>query len=247
VTSLRMVRRPLGRPKPHIVIEAVRHRLGRPGRLAFSVVVGDADSHRVQVADASVDDQLAGLVKLGPGTLLRTRLQDAAVTLGLIGQPAALGDCQRKRLFAVNILARAHSRDGNRHVPMVGRSDQNRVDIGPRQHVAEILAARLGIEARRLGGLFGVACIDIAYGHHLAVALAFEALHIACALAAHADAAHRDAVARRIGPENRRRNYRRQSDGGRSCDRARHELSAAQISCVPAVSATHVKSSFRYR
>ena len=56
-----------------------------------------------------------------------------------IGHGAAFGDGERQRLLAINILAGPGGFDDGNGMPVVGRCDQDRVDVFAGEEFAEVL------------------------------------------------------------------------------------------------------------
>ena len=65
-------------------------------------------------------------------------LGHAAVFAGGLDDGAALGDGEGQRFLDVDILAVAHRVDGDQRVPVVGRADEDGVDIGAAVEFAEV-------------------------------------------------------------------------------------------------------------
>ena len=125
-------------------------------------------SMRLDLADAAGADQFDGQAEHAAvlGALLAAGLQDLAGVLDRLHHGQRLGDGQRQRLLAVDVLAGLHGLDGDLGVPVVGRGDQDAVEGLVVDQVAVILD--LGLEvleaplAHLLGGALAVPDIDVA-------------------------------------------------------------------------------------
>ena len=139
-----------GRAEPEVVLEALGDRLGLLVVARLGVVGparGQADADALQVADPAVADQLAGAAESLVGTLLAAGLEDDLGLVDRVAHRAALGDRQRQRLLAVDVLPGLAGRDDRDRVPVVRRADLDGVDVVPAQDLAVIdvgLAAAVG-------------------------------------------------------------------------------------------------------
>ena len=117
-------------------------------------------------------------------------------------------DGVRQRLLAVNVLARLRGLDGTEGVPVVGRGDDDGIDVLAAEELAEVCVGGAAGE-RAFLFLLGVVGFDLllgvvpAFGDHVAdrhdlhAGIAEEAAEVPAALRADADEAERDAL---IGP-----------------------------------------------
>ena len=170
----------------------------------------------MQLSDPAVENQLARLAPARVGALLASDLEDSAVPANRVTQDAPFLDGQAQRFLQKDIFACFSRRDGGQDVPMVGRGDADRVDVRPGDQVpviaeglASIVGAAGGLPAiMGLDGLLSVLNtfgVDVAYGDDLGLLEAQNLPHVAHTHPPDADKAERDAIARRIGPKNRRR------------------------------------------
>ena len=83
------------------------------------------------LADPAVADQLGGQAELAAhlGALLAAGLEDLAGRADGLDQGLGLGDGQRQRLLAVDVLAALQRLDGHQGVPVVGSGDGDGVDV----------------------------------------------------------------------------------------------------------------------
>ena len=192
--------------------------------------------------DAAVAGEFASHEEVDGGPLLGAHLEDALVLPDRGDELFALGDGIGQRFFEVDVLARFGRGDGVGRMPEVGRDDEDAVEVLAGQELAEIAVggdALRGVPA----GLEGVDLLGQPLGVLEAVGIGvadgpdpgagFEAavdelLHVGLALAADADAAELEGVARGRPGEDGRRDDRR-SDGGR------------RRSCLEEVSAVHAR------
>jgi len=164
--------------------------------------------------------------------------EDAAVALHRVRDRAALGDRERDGLLEGDVLAGAGGGDRHGGVPVIGRRDHDRVDVGPGQHVTEILihraapvgAAWSGVRVGGLDplpGLLGAPAVHVAHRHHLHLGRSEEHGEVGVGhLPAGADERDVDAVARGHGPAGADRQDER-SERGRSSQPA-EKTAAAQ-------------------
>ena len=95
----------------------------------------------------------------------------AAGLLGDLDHGLALGDGQRQRLLAVDVLALAHGVDGDQGVPVVGRGDDDGVDVLAVEQLAEVLVG-FDFTYRFLEAVAGL--LDLVHGP-----VAVAAIHVA--------------------------------------------------------------------
>ena len=100
----------------------------------------DADGHDLDLAQPAAPDDLGRLAEIAEdvGPLLAAGLEDAVVLPGRVDAPLALGQRQRERLLAVDVLARLHRLDRRDRVPVLGRGDADRVDVLAADQLAEV-------------------------------------------------------------------------------------------------------------
>ena len=210
------------RAEPRLVIQVLRHRHLR--LVVARRVAGQADVHRLQLADAAVADELGRVAELRRRTLLAADLEDAAAALDGVAERAALGDRERGGLLQVDVLAGLDGRDRRQRVPVVGRADHDGVHVLAREQVAVVavgphalvrLARLLRVVAvdQRLRVL-DTAAVEVAHGQDPRLLVLPDSGQVVAARdAAGADRADGDAVARRRGAEHGRRHDRREAGG----------------------------------
>jgi hypothetical protein len=154
----------------------------------------------LELADAAVADQRAGEAEDARGALLRAELEDAFVALHFFAQSPVFGEVEAHRLFEIDVLAGADGGDGRENMPVIGRSDEDGVNVLPGEQFAEVGIGGAGVVlvvlVDAVAGLVAVLFHDIADGDDLGVLLVQEIAHVPLALRADADAADSDAVAR---------------------------------------------------
>ncbi len=162
----------LGRlAEPHVPVQlggGLRH-----GERAAGRAVADGRRDLPDLADPARADHGHGQqehpVVVAP--LLGADLDDPAGLLGDLAELLALVDGQRQRLLAVDVLARPHGVDADLGVPVVGRADDDGVDILAIEELAVVLVdVGLPLADATVGlGLLGVALVDVADGQEVAV------------------------------------------------------------------------------
>jgi hypothetical protein len=160
----------------------------------------------VQFADHPVADQLGRLVKMSGGPELAIHPEHPLLLRHQPGQHPAFLNVARDRFLERHILARAHRGQGHRHVPVVGRGDHHRIDVRPRQQLAEVAVARAAlrpvVRIGRLHALGQAPGIDVADGQHAAVVGLQERSQVGViGLAPQADQPDADLLAGRVGAE----------------------------------------------
>jgi hypothetical protein len=130
--------------------------------------------------------------------LLAPRLHDTVVPLGGGDHCPTFGDRQAERLFDVDVFARLASVDGGQGMPVIGRRDDNGVDVLAIEQPAIVAVA----VTRAAGGLFDLGLgdsqvffVDVANGHDLLD----ERREVLGAAAADADRADADLFVGRLG------------------------------------------------
>jgi len=81
---------------------------------------------------------------------LAVHAEHALVLCDGVDEQASLVDVARDGFLERHVLARAQCQQRHRHVPVIGRADHHRVDVGAGEHVTEVAirgAAR--VRARR--------------------------------------------------------------------------------------------------
>ena len=189
------------------------------------------DLHLMHFADPAVADDLARLPEFRTAPLLGANLEHRAGLRHGVGQHATFADRQQHRLFHINVLSGAHGRQGDRHMPVVGRDHEHRVDVGAFHDPLEFVVSRATFVGSRASGL-GVAAlhlrlvflaelpIHIANGEHLHRGVVERPTGVAAHLPAEADQRHVDSftrgvLAKNTGRNNGRKTNRRPGKGNR--------------------------------
>ena len=155
-----------GRAEPEVPVQALGD--GRLRERAARRVAADAALDGLDLADAAGADQLDRQAEHAAelGALLAAGLQDAAGVLDHLLDRQRLGDGQRQRLLAVDVLAGLERLDGDLGVPVVGRGDEQAVE----RLVVDEVAVVLGV---------GLEVLEPSLAHHLGGALAMGGVHVA--------------------------------------------------------------------
>ena len=120
----------------------------------------------VHLADGARGDEILGLL-IDDGTdALRADLKDAIVLLGGFDDGLTVVDLLDHWLFAVDILACRHCVDGDFRMPVVGRPDDDGVDVRPGENFA-IVARREDVVAPTFFGASEASVVDVGDGDKL--------------------------------------------------------------------------------
>ena len=188
---------------------------------------GQTDLDAREMTDATAADKLARFAKLfvrAPRALLTADLKNAAGLRDLGREHHALGVRHRERLLEINIVVRAQRRDRDLGVLVVGQADHDSVDVFSRE---QFVIISVNVD-RRLGRFRGgeetldvglaarrAARVEVAHGDDIGEARVRDAGHVVPLTdAAAADVADANAIARRVGAEEPRRNNERRDDSG---------------------------------
>ena len=198
-----------GGAEPQVVVEIFGHRHGL-GIAAGFVSGGYGDLHVLEAADTAVAHKLRGTVHMLVRAALAVRPERYPRLLRGIGERAALRDGEGQWFLATDVLAGAHRGQRHRHVPVIRRADQHRIDIVARDDIAPIaMCGAVLVAVVFVDGPFRIAHpprIHIADGGHVAVGRFEERTEVGVeGLAPHTDHADTDAVGRRGGSEQPRR------------------------------------------
>jgi hypothetical protein len=182
------------RTEPHVPL---RRRQGRTDRLGESRhdVAERADTRAPHLADVTAAKKRARALVMRARALLRADLDDAFVRARRVQHPFAFAVGMRQRFLDVDILARCARQNRHQRVPMVGRRDDDRVDVGTLQHPPEIGVSRR-VVARRRHALVHSLVRHLRDADNLAVGLGLEVEQMALADQADADEADADAIVR---------------------------------------------------
>ena len=149
----------------------------------------------------------------GLGAILGADLHDAVVFRGGGDHLAAFPDGVAHRLFNVDVFAGLTGPDGEEGVPVVGRDDEDGVDVGAGEERARIGrgergGAGAGEERGDLGHLGG---IDVTEGDDAGIGALEDLLDVGGAFGPAADEAEAD---RAVGTDGRGPDGRTQAGGG---------------------------------
>ena len=162
---------PRSGPEPEIPIEVGRHGLGFPGGVAEAVVGWNPAFDAVEFTETVVAHEFSDVVETFHRAVLGAVLRHAAVFAGGLDDGATLGDGEGQRFLDVDILAVAHRVDGDQRVPVVGRADEDGVDVGTAVEFAEVAVGFAigvlvgGVDAD--GGGFDAVAVHVANGEDL--------------------------------------------------------------------------------
>ena len=196
------------RPVPQIPVDTIGSLLvaevARPGRAA------DADAYGANRADAAAAHILDGFAEMAAelGSLLAAGLEDDVVVACRRHHRASLGNGQRQRLLAIDVLARPRRQHRRDVMPVVRRRDDDGVDVAAIEQLAKIdkrgaAAIRTRLAFRRirpmhaLDGILAPLPMDIADRNDLHAAIAEKALQVPASHHADADEAEIDTA---VGP-----------------------------------------------
>ena len=167
------------RPQPHLVVEIVRHfhrLLTREDRF-------DRQTHldALEFPDRAVAHGLREFVIINHRAVLEAHGKQRLSRRHIVRQLAPLGDRERG-LFAEHFFPRRQRHLRHRHMPIIRRRDDHRVDIGPRQQRPKIrdhrAARRAVVLVHELPRLLAPLAPHIAYRDHPAVVLLQKRLQI---------------------------------------------------------------------
>jgi hypothetical protein len=106
----------------------------------------------IRAADDAVLNFADGFGEQRRRAALRTHLNELAVLALSLDEHNAFSRIMAARLFDVDVFAGLQGVDGHRRVPMVGRSDSDRVDFFDCENVAEVFVSRRHCAALFLHG-----------------------------------------------------------------------------------------------
>ena len=210
------------RAQPHLVIELLRNR--HDGLLLARRIAGKTHLHGLQLTDATVAHELRRVSKLRRRALLASDLKDTSRSVHGVAERTPFRNRQRGGLLQIEVLARFDRIDRDERVPVIWRADDDGVHVLVRQQLAIVRICRHAVV--RFAGLLRVLLVDqrlrilhafavqIAHRHDSRDVVPPDARQVMTA--GDAPGAYRtnvDAIARREGPEHRRRD-----DGGKSAD-----------------------------
>jgi hypothetical protein len=122
----------------------------------------------LQLANPCVANQFTGKPESFIATLLAAGLQNSTGSRGSLDEVFSLIDCQRQRLFAVDILAGPHGGDRDQRVPVVNGTADYNVNILAFGNSSKIFV-RFRIWPEFLG-FSDLAIVDVAHRDYLAEA-----------------------------------------------------------------------------
>ena len=114
----------------------------------------------VELADGSGLEEFAGFEVDHVGDALAAYLEDASSLVGGVDHGGAIGVEVDHGLFAVDVLARAHGVAGDLHVPVVGGSDEDGVDVGSGEDLV-VVAGGEDVLAPELFGVVKTALVAV--------------------------------------------------------------------------------------
>jgi hypothetical protein len=141
---------------------------GWAGGFAAEAAAGEPGVDGADRADESGFVPLAHLPDAVGGVALVAHHGLDFVLLGGLGEGAGLPDVMRQRFLREDVLAALHGRHRGGEVRVVGRGDDDDVDVGGElvEHHAEVAELGNGGEVREFGlGLGDFAGVDVAHGH----------------------------------------------------------------------------------
>ena len=152
------------------------------GQIAPAARSADADLDRADLAQPPAADELDGPAKRAEdaGSLLAAGLHHAVVFTYGIDAKLGLGDRQRQRFLAIDVLTGLAGFDDRDRVPMVGGGDHHGIDVVAADDLAEIVGIVATLVRLLLLPAVGVfhpflgvhppRRVDLAYGQGLDVA-----------------------------------------------------------------------------
>ena len=167
---------------------------------AVRVFVSDArGACDCDVSDCTGPDEVGCLLAVARRPAMDARLHDSIGPPGGFDHATAFVNCQRKWLLDVHVLARVAGVDHHQGVPMVGRCDDDGIDIGPRNQVS-VISDEGGRRPGDLGGVFHVVAADVADGDDLLVGVLLGGSQKRRAAVADSDEAESHSVVRPADP-----------------------------------------------
>ena len=235
------------RAEPHVPVQAGFVRLSR--QITRDCRTTDGDLHHPNPADDTVAHEFARGAKFPRGPLHGAGLEHDVVLAHRLHHGLRFVNRLAKRFFAVDVFLRVGGCNRNKRVPMVGRRDDDRIDVFASDQFAEIVIS--GAPFVRAVGRFGcvvildhllrvlAACgVHVAHGEHLGLGVGQKAAEQTAVLSSHANETKRDAVVgfHFGGPDARRQDKGRGGgDGGGLDEGTAREISdrfhSADISC----------------
>ena len=147
--ALRVVRHEGRGPEPHVPVGRPRAGRRSAGVKPGSDVAVRRHPHAADVADVARADQLDG--SAGSGGRTAAACPPARRACGR-PPPASIHSPSRthvrQRLLDVDVLARGAGQHRHERVPVVGRRDDDGVDVGPVEQLAEVLVRRGSVPPR---------------------------------------------------------------------------------------------------
>jgi len=119
--------------------------------------------HGQQAAEAAFFDEIARRVEPGVGPVLEPALDDPLGARDDSGKGTALGHAVRERLLDIGVLAGHARRGGDQAMEVVGRRDDDGVNVLALEHAAVVLLD--GQVAALGGGLPGAGEVGVAGQH----------------------------------------------------------------------------------
>ena len=167
----------------------------------------------MELAEPSALRQIDRILKVFLTAALCSRLKNASVALGRLGQGLNLAYRHPAGFFTVDIFARFQGQDRRQRMPMLSGGDQHRIDVRTTvnlEHVPVHLATMVTIVGIDHGlGLLTSSPLDITDGHKLDVLLGQHGTQVIAPPGTVANARQDDSFARShrsISPQGLRRN-----------------------------------------
>ena len=194
--AVAVVRHARSRAEPRVPVEARRRRLVlRVADPLRPLVLHVERAHGGDAPDRAVAQERRRFGEDGRRAPVEPDLAHAPVPSRRLHHAPALGHAQRERLLDVDVLAGLERVDRLQRVPVVGRRDDDRVDVAPVEKPPVVLEL-LRRAADLRGGEVEVRLPQVADRHDLGVSLCEEAVEHLVAAVAEADEAEANAVVR---------------------------------------------------
>src|SRR5712675_1639660 len=135
-------------------------------RCVCEIVLPPVGADLRDAAEAAALNEIHGVAKVAPTALLHAALQDLFAGADRMGEGRAFLQGVRDGLFEIDVFAGCDGVDGHADVPVVGRGDEDSVELLVEDlAIIDVRGGRGAVRAK----FYGVAAgrIDIAYGYDL--------------------------------------------------------------------------------